>query len=145
MTNNVTSSLWHHLGQLPTEHAHVVLFCLLALHSSLRHLLSSLRLLHGQVFAAHELQTHVTPQESHNYTYWPLGSCMLENDPDICIHLPVMVATQEQMNLAQLPLEQRDFCAQHLLKLMKCKRDNWPNFLACKHEKHDWDYCEHQE
>lgn len=56
-----------------------------------------------------------------------------------------MVATQEQMNLAMLPLGQRDYCAHHLIKLMKCKRDNWPNFLACKHERHDWDYCEHQE
>lgn len=55
---------------------------------------------------------------------------------------PEMVATQEQMNLAQLPLEQRDYCAHHLLKLMKCKRDNWPNILACKHERHDWDYCQ---
>lgn len=63
----------------------------------------------------------------------------------ICFPLPEMVASQMQMNLAQLPLEQRDYCAQHLLKLMKCKRDNWPNFLACKHERHDWDYCEHQE
>lgn len=59
--------------------------------------------------------------------------------------LSVMVATQEQMNLAMLPVEQRDYCAHHLLKLMKCKRDNFPNFLACKHERHDWDYCEHQE
>ncbi|XP_067296808.1 NADH dehydrogenase [ubiquinone] 1 beta subcomplex subunit 7 [Pseudorasbora parva] len=57
----------------------------------------------------------------------------------------VMVATQEQMNLAMLPVEQRDYCAHHLLKLMKCKRDNFPNFLACKHERHDWDYCEHQD
>ncbi|KAI7811161.1 NADH dehydrogenase [ubiquinone] 1 beta subcomplex subunit 7 [Triplophysa rosa] len=57
----------------------------------------------------------------------------------------VMVASQEQMNLAMLPVEQRDYCAHHLLKLMKCKRDNFPNFLACKHERHDWDYCQHQE
>ncbi|XP_051763011.1 NADH dehydrogenase [ubiquinone] 1 beta subcomplex subunit 7 [Ctenopharyngodon idella] len=56
-----------------------------------------------------------------------------------------MVATQEQMNLAMLPVEQRDYCAHYLLKLMKCKRDNFPNFLACKHERHDWDYCEHQD
>lgn len=55
------------------------------------------------------------------------------------------VATQEHMNLAMLPLEQRDYCAHYLIKLMKCKRDNFPNFLACKHERHDWDYCEHQE
>uniref|UniRef100_A0A3Q1I148 NADH dehydrogenase [ubiquinone] 1 beta subcomplex subunit 7 n=2 Tax=Anabas testudineus TaxID=64144 RepID=A0A3Q1I148_ANATE len=56
-----------------------------------------------------------------------------------------MVASQEQMNLAQLPLQQRDYCAHYLLKFMKCKRDNWPNFMACKHERHDWDYCEHQD
>ncbi|KAJ8251371.1 hypothetical protein GJAV_G00220630 [Gymnothorax javanicus] len=56
-----------------------------------------------------------------------------------------MVATQQQMNEAQLPVLQRDYCAHHLLKLLKCKRDNWPNFLACKHERHDWDYCEHQD
>ncbi|TSK18092.1 NADH dehydrogenase [ubiquinone] 1 beta subcomplex subunit 7 [Bagarius yarrelli] len=57
----------------------------------------------------------------------------------------VPVATQEHMNLAMLPLEQRDYCAHHLINLMKCKRDNFPNFLACKHERHDWDYCEHQD
>ncbi|KAL1005566.1 hypothetical protein UPYG_G00060750 [Umbra pygmaea] len=57
----------------------------------------------------------------------------------------VMVATQDQMNLAQVPVVQRDYCAHHLLKLMKCKRDNFPNFMACKHERHDWDYCEHQD
>ncbi|MBN3272524.1 NDUB7 dehydrogenase, partial [Polyodon spathula] len=67
------------------------------------------------------------------------------NIEDILLKTQVMVATQEQMNQAQLPIEQRDYCAHHLLKLMKCKRDNWPNFLACKHERHDWDYCEHQE
>lgn len=61
------------------------------------------------------------------------------------LSLPEMVATQEQMNLAQLPLEQRDYCAHYLMKLMKCKRDNWPNLMACKHERHEWDYCEHQE
>ncbi|KAH1176532.1 hypothetical protein KIL84_021266 [Mauremys mutica] len=57
----------------------------------------------------------------------------------------VMVATQQQMNDAQLPLEQRDYCAHHLIKLMKCKRDSFPNFLACRHERHEWDYCEHLE
>ncbi|KAG8431838.1 hypothetical protein GDO86_019780 [Hymenochirus boettgeri] len=57
----------------------------------------------------------------------------------------VMVASQEEMNLAQLPLQQRDYCAHHLIKLMKCKRDMWPNFLACKHERHDWDLCQHED
>ncbi|KAG8431837.1 hypothetical protein GDO86_019780 [Hymenochirus boettgeri] len=60
-------------------------------------------------------------------------------------HPLVMVASQEEMNLAQLPLQQRDYCAHHLIKLMKCKRDMWPNFLACKHERHDWDLCQHED
>ncbi|KAJ3613945.1 hypothetical protein NHX12_017523 [Muraenolepis orangiensis] len=56
-----------------------------------------------------------------------------------------MVATQEQMCAARLPLEQRDYCAHHLLRFMKCKRDHWPNLLACSNQKHDWDLCEHQD
>ncbi|XP_052585221.1 NADH dehydrogenase [ubiquinone] 1 beta subcomplex subunit 7 [Peromyscus californicus insignis] len=55
----------------------------------------------------------------------------------------VMVATQQEMNDAQLTLQQRDYCAHYLIRLLKCKRDSFPNFLACKHEQHDWDYCEH--
>ncbi|XP_065432271.1 NADH dehydrogenase [ubiquinone] 1 beta subcomplex subunit 7 [Chrysemys picta bellii] len=55
----------------------------------------------------------------------------------------VMVATQQQMNDANLPLEMRDYCAHYLIKLLKCKRDSFPNFLACDDEKHDWDYCQH--
>ncbi|XP_039108159.1 NADH dehydrogenase [ubiquinone] 1 beta subcomplex subunit 7 [Hyaena hyaena] len=54
-----------------------------------------------------------------------------------------MVATRQQMNDAQLTLQQRDYCAHYLIRLLKCKRDSFPNFLACKHEQHDWDYCEH--
>ncbi|KAK2506549.1 hypothetical protein MC885_015301 [Smutsia gigantea] len=54
-----------------------------------------------------------------------------------------MVATQQQMNDAQLVLQQRDYCAHYLIRLLQCKRDSFPNFLACKHEQHDWDYCEH--
>lgn len=56
-----------------------------------------------------------------------------------------MVATQQQMSDAQLTLQQRDYCAHHLIRLLKCKRDSFPNFLACKHERHAWDYCEHLE
>lgn len=56
-----------------------------------------------------------------------------------------MVATQQEMNDAQLVLQQRDYCAHYLIQLLKCKRDSFPNFLACKHEQHDWDYCEHLE
>ncbi|EDL92270.1 NADH dehydrogenase (ubiquinone) 1 beta subcomplex, 7 (predicted) [Rattus norvegicus] len=57
----------------------------------------------------------------------------------------VMVATQQEMMDAQLTLQQRDYCAHYLIRLLKCKRDSFPNFVACKHEQHDWDYCEHQD
>ncbi|XP_072513311.1 NADH dehydrogenase [ubiquinone] 1 beta subcomplex subunit 7 [Salminus brasiliensis] len=57
----------------------------------------------------------------------------------------VCVATQEQMDMALLPLDQRDYCAHYLIKLMKCKRDHYPNFMACGHERHEWDYCEHKD
>lgn len=56
-----------------------------------------------------------------------------------------MVATQQEMMDAQLSLQLRDYCAHYLIQLLKCKRDKFPNFLACKQEQHDWHYCEHRE
>ncbi|XP_008315468.1 NADH dehydrogenase [ubiquinone] 1 beta subcomplex subunit 7 [Cynoglossus semilaevis] len=56
-----------------------------------------------------------------------------------------MVATQEQMNMAQLPMDLRDYCAHYLIIFMKCRRDHWPNISACAHQKHDWEYCEHKD
>ncbi|XP_040183647.1 NADH dehydrogenase [ubiquinone] 1 beta subcomplex subunit 7 [Rana temporaria] len=55
----------------------------------------------------------------------------------------VMVASSEQMNLANVPLAQRDYCAHHLIKLMKCKRDMWPRISACDDERHEWEHCQH--
>ncbi|KAB0368824.1 hypothetical protein FD755_019858 [Muntiacus reevesi] len=54
-----------------------------------------------------------------------------------------MVATQQEMNDAQLVLRQRDYCAHYLIRFLKCKRDNFPNFLACKHEQHDWEHLDY--
>uniref|UniRef100_A0A8C8RII7 NADH dehydrogenase [ubiquinone] 1 beta subcomplex subunit 7 n=1 Tax=Pelusios castaneus TaxID=367368 RepID=A0A8C8RII7_9SAUR len=57
----------------------------------------------------------------------------------------VMVATQQQMNDAMVPLQLRDYCAHHYIKLLKCRRENTPNFLACLPARHDWEYCEHRD
>ncbi|KAK2093559.1 NADH dehydrogenase 1 beta subcomplex subunit 7 ndufb7 [Saguinus oedipus] len=54
-----------------------------------------------------------------------------------------MVATQLEMMDAQLRLQLRDYCAHYLIRLLKCKRDNFPNILASKHERHEWEYCKH--
>ncbi|XP_003915099.2 NADH dehydrogenase [ubiquinone] 1 beta subcomplex subunit 7 [Papio anubis] len=56
-----------------------------------------------------------------------------------------MVATQQEMMDAQLSLQLRDYCAHYLIQLLKCRRDRFPNFLACKQEQHDWHYCEHRD
>ncbi|KAG9462641.1 hypothetical protein GDO78_013661 [Eleutherodactylus coqui] len=57
----------------------------------------------------------------------------------------VMVATKQQMDLAQLTWKQRDYCAHHLIMFKKCKRDMWPNIFACNHERHEWELCEHED
>ncbi|KAK2093516.1 NADH dehydrogenase 1 beta subcomplex subunit 7 ndufb7 [Saguinus oedipus] len=56
-----------------------------------------------------------------------------------------MVATQQEMMDAQLRLQLRDHCAHYLIRLLKCKRDNFPNILASKHERHEWEYCKHRD
>nr|XP_009251163.2 NADH dehydrogenase [ubiquinone] 1 beta subcomplex subunit 7 isoform X1 [Pongo abelii] len=56
-----------------------------------------------------------------------------------------MVATQQEMMDAQLRLQLRDYCAHYLIRLLKCKRDSFPNMLACKQQRHDWEYCEHRD
>ncbi|XP_060038411.1 NADH dehydrogenase [ubiquinone] 1 beta subcomplex subunit 7 [Erinaceus europaeus] len=56
-----------------------------------------------------------------------------------------MVATARQMSEAQLPLAQRDYCAHHLLRLLKCKRDAFPDILRCRPERHAWELCEHRD
>ncbi|XP_010221977.1 PREDICTED: NADH dehydrogenase [ubiquinone] 1 beta subcomplex subunit 7, partial [Tinamus guttatus] len=74
----------------------------------------------------------------------------------------LMVASAEQLAAAQVPLEQRDFCAHRLLLLMRCQRDAFPAtprcprerpgqrdaFPAtprCQRERHAWDLCQHHD
>jgi len=57
----------------------------------------------------------------------------------------VMIATQEEMNKAQVPLERRDYCAHLYIAMLKCKRDNFPNVFACKHAKHEYEQCEYED
>uniref|UniRef100_A0A8D0F816 NADH dehydrogenase [ubiquinone] 1 beta subcomplex subunit 7 n=1 Tax=Strix occidentalis caurina TaxID=311401 RepID=A0A8D0F816_STROC len=58
---------------------------------------------------------------------------------------PLMVATAEELARAQVPLEQRDFCAHHLLRLMRCHRDAFPVPWRCHDLRHAWDACQHHE
>lgn len=59
--------------------------------------------------------------------------------------LPVMVATQEEMEAANLRLHERDYCAHHGVAYRKCMANNMPWYWKCKHFKHEWMECEYEE
>lgn len=56
-----------------------------------------------------------------------------------------MIATQEEMEAARLKLEQRDYCAHHLIAWKICRKEYFPMNYKCKHEKHIYDLCEFDE
>ncbi|XP_061300430.1 NADH dehydrogenase [ubiquinone] 1 beta subcomplex subunit 7 [Pezoporus flaviventris] len=56
-----------------------------------------------------------------------------------------MVASPEVLAAARVPLEQRDFCAHHLVKLLRCKRDAFPEPWICRDLQHRWEACEHED
>ncbi|KAL3867887.1 hypothetical protein ACJMK2_040733 [Sinanodonta woodiana] len=57
----------------------------------------------------------------------------------------VMIATEEEMRMADVPMEHRDFCAHLFIKWLKCRRDTFPQGSKCKHEKHEHDYCKFED
>ncbi|XP_069692348.1 NADH dehydrogenase [ubiquinone] 1 beta subcomplex subunit 7 [Periplaneta americana] len=57
----------------------------------------------------------------------------------------VMIATQEEMESARLPLEDRDFCAHLLLKYRACRADRAPWLWQCEHQKHEYLHCEYED
>ncbi|XP_023012841.1 NADH dehydrogenase (ubiquinone) B18 subunit [Leptinotarsa decemlineata] len=57
----------------------------------------------------------------------------------------VMIATEEEMRSAKLPLEDRDYCAHSLLKFRTCRRDNFPWVVNCSHEKHEYLNCKYDD
>ncbi|XP_058677392.1 NADH dehydrogenase [ubiquinone] 1 beta subcomplex subunit 7 isoform X1 [Ammospiza caudacuta] len=57
----------------------------------------------------------------------------------------VMVASASQLSDARVPLEQRDFCGHHLVRLLRCQRDNFPVPWGCHALRHAWDSCQHED
>ncbi|NXR88034.1 NDUB7 dehydrogenase, partial [Hypocryptadius cinnamomeus] len=56
-----------------------------------------------------------------------------------------MVASAAQLAQARVSLEQRDFCGHHLLRLLRCHRDNFPVPWGCHALRHAWDSCQHED
>ncbi|GAV04371.1 hypothetical protein RvY_14659 [Ramazzottius varieornatus] len=70
-------------------------------------------------------------------------------DPNFGFDVPrkerVMVATQEEMEAANLRLHERDYCAHHGVAYRKCMANNMPWYWKCKHFKHEWMECEYED
>merc|ERR1711981_768465 len=49
----------------------------------------------------------------------------------------VMIATEEEMDAANLRPWERDFCAHKLIELQQCRNRVAPMQYRCSHEKHD--------
>lgn len=56
-----------------------------------------------------------------------------------------MIATQEEMERAKMPLEERDYCAHKKIEYLQCRNEKWPLAYRCAHEKHAVDFCLYEE
>lgn len=57
----------------------------------------------------------------------------------------VMIATEDEMVSAKLPLENRDYCAHLALKVLQCRKEVWPWAWKCQPEKHEYLNCQYEE
>uniref|UniRef100_A0A2A4J5B4 NADH dehydrogenase [ubiquinone] 1 beta subcomplex subunit 7 n=1 Tax=Heliothis virescens TaxID=7102 RepID=A0A2A4J5B4_HELVI len=54
----------------------------------------------------------------------------------------VMVAREEDLISAKIPLKHRDYCAHYLLDYQSCRYKNMPLLYKCSHERHAYLNCE---
>jgi NADH dehydrogenase (ubiquinone) 1 beta subcomplex subunit 7 len=57
----------------------------------------------------------------------------------------VAKATEEDLYLARIPANRRDYCGHLLIDLQRCKRENFPFMGKCEHFSHEWNECQNQE
>ena len=54
-------------------------------------------------------------------------------------------ATEEDMYLAKIPANRRDYCGHFLIDLQRCYRENFPFNGKCEHYVHEWNECQSEE
>lgn len=57
----------------------------------------------------------------------------------------VMVATEAEMNAANLKPHERDFCAHYNIEWKRCMDREQPLLYRCNHEKHAWYTCKYED
>jgi hypothetical protein len=51
--------------------------------------------------------------------------------------------TQEEMQILNIPLDKRDYCAHYFRAIMLCTQQYWPSqYGYCEPERHAWEQCE---
>lgn len=56
-----------------------------------------------------------------------------------------MIATEDEMVSAKLPIEERDYCAHKKIDYLACRADVWPLAYRCAHSKHELMTCQFDE
>lgn len=56
-----------------------------------------------------------------------------------------MVASEEELISAKIPLEERDYCAHKKIEYLKCIADVFPWNYKCAHERHAQATCLYEE
>ncbi|ESO05218.1 hypothetical protein HELRODRAFT_77768 [Helobdella robusta] len=56
-----------------------------------------------------------------------------------------MIATEEELNAANIPPENRDYCSHLLIKYFACREQKFPLTYFCKDERNAYSHCEYDE
>ena len=56
-----------------------------------------------------------------------------------------MVATEEQLQRAKVPVAYRDYCSHLLIALNDCRLKEYWMPWKCEHERHSYEMCEYEE
>lgn len=56
-----------------------------------------------------------------------------------------MIATEEEMDMANIPPKSRDYCTHLFIKYKACRRQKFPGTFFCKPEKEEHDHCQFEE
>lgn len=74
----------------------------------------------------------------------PKGNIHQLNHSVLTIDL-ILVApyTEEEMQMLNIPLDKRDYCAHYFRAIMICTQQYWPSqYGYCEPERHAWEQCE---
>ena len=56
-----------------------------------------------------------------------------------------MIATEEEMKEARIPVAWRDYCAHILIKLNSCRKETMYRVDKCTELRHEYEKCQYEE